>query len=73
MPRKVIKEESSSLAEDSQIEKEVNEIKSFQDGGVAEVLRKDGEVMRVYTREEHGEAFKKLAQQFADKRGYSLR
>lgn len=64
MARKVISEDSSSVAEETLPVKETSSVA---------VLRKDGEVMRVYTKAEHGAEFKKLAEMYADKNGYSLR
>lgn len=40
---------------------------------IAEIVNNEGQVVRVYSKEIHGDDFMKLAEEFAGKKGYSLK
>jgi hypothetical protein len=71
MPRKNTKEpavEEAVVAEEIVVEEP-----AVEDTGSVVVLRADGEVMRTYTKTEHGAEYRALAKGYAEKKGYSLR
>ena len=55
--------EDKDLGDDTENDKKID----------AKVYNKDNQVVRVYSKEVHGKNFAKLAKEFANKKGYSLK
>jgi len=51
----------------------VKEIYAMEFGDSIDVYTKDGQVIRTFTKEVHGDNFAELANEFSKKHGYSLK
>lgn len=82
MVKKITKEKTATQPEfgnvvvvknEVEIAEEVVETKKKSPKDSVSVCSKDGQVVRVYSVEDHGDDFYKLAEEFASKRNFSLK
>lgn len=73
----VTKKLKKEIAKEEVLENEIvidsNIAEKAMDIAIVEVLSKDNQVVRVYSSEVHGDDFMKLAEGFANKKGYTLK